>query len=809
MTKPQETNVLHDLLERLHASYPACGIVDTAPAWKWDFGTVVGNGVQGALAFCRTRDEEFVLSHEELFLPLFPFRGYLPVREHYETIRQLVLEGRAGEAQELIRKLKIAGDFPGYNTTDPFVGACSLDLRMQEPREHGAYVRSVDFETGEALTAWEDSGGMFHRRFFFSRADDVLVIRTTGPLGNRLNITIGLREIDYSPPTDPRDQDIHEKTIDRCEGSASAQLLAHRMHFKRRWETQPVNGCCTVARVVPRGGSTAVEGSQVTVTDADELMLMVRTVPDRRGETITVEDVAAELSALAPDYDALLEAHAAIHGERFGRCRLQLSSPEEQRRSGGELQAGSSVGNTDPALVEKAFAGARYGIISSTGKLPPALQGVWTGTWKPCWSGDYTLNGNVQSMVAASLCGNHSECQESLMDYLDSLMDDFRDNARELLGFRGPLMPWRSSTHGRTHYLSYKRRHDNFPGIYWFAGAAWFAQFYYDYYLYTGDEAFLETRLKPFLLDSAAFYEDYLALEQDGVYVLCPSSSPENETADDIWMAPNATMTIAAIKELLRTVLRLKDKLGVDAARVEKWRTMLARMPPYAIGNNGALKEWAWPGIENKEKHRHASHLYPLYFGVDPEIAASDKLREACRVAIDKRMEPRRSVNGGFMAFGYTQFGMSAAHLGDTALAYESVEYLVNNYWSPVMVSQHNRYEFPDVLNMDISGGLPAVIITMLVQSLMPEEPDGPWIIRLLPCLPDAWPEGSLRGVRCRGGFEADLSWRAGVLEKADIRSLRGKPCRVVYGARSVDITPGKGETYRLSPELKTERIER
>lgn len=803
MNDTRSHDPLPELLRRLHSTYPVCGFVSTAPAWKWDFGTVVGNGVQGALAFCRTRDEELVLSHEELFLPLFPFHGYLPVRGHYETIRQLVLEGRAGEAQELIRGLKLAGGFPGYNTTDPFVGAASLDLKMPGEQEHTAYLRSVDFATGEALTAWEDAGGIFHRHFFVSRVADVIVVRVTSPSQSRLDIDIGLREIDYKPPSDPRDHDIYAKTIDRCEGSASEDVLVHRMYFQRRWETQPVNGSCTMARVVRRGGRAETEGYRLRIRGAQEIMLLVRTVPDRRAAPLSTEAVAAALADIEPSYEALLAAHAALHGEIFGRCRLQLSPPEAQQRCSEDLQAGSSVGHTDPALVEKVVAGARYGIVSSTGKLPPALQGVWTGTWKPCWSGDYTLNGNVQSMVAASLCGNHFECQESLMDYLDSLMDDFRRNARELLGFRGPLIPWRSSTHGCTHYLSYKRYHHNYPGIYWFAGAAWFAQHYYDYYLYTGDETFLKTRLRPFLLDCLAFYEDYLTIEQEGVYVLSPSSSPENETDDDIWMAANATMTIAAVKQLLRTALRLRDKLDAGPAKIDKWRAMLAKMPPYAVGRNGALKEWTWPGIENNEEHRHASHLYPLWYGLDPEIAASEQLREACRVAIDRRMDPRRSVNGGFMAFGFTQLGMAAAHLGDTALAYESVEYLVNNYWSPAMISQHNRYEHPDVLNLDISGGLPAIVIAMLVQCLVPAKADAPWTIRLLPCLPDAWPKGSLHGVRCRGGFELDVSWQDGALNTVTLTSLLGLPARLAYGDTVVGLCLNRGERCELSGNLQ------
>ncbi len=151
------------------------------------------------------------------------------------------------------------------------------------------------------------------------------------------------------------------------------------------------------------------------------------------------------------------------------------------------------------------------------------------------------------------------------------------------------------------------------------------------------------------------------------------------------------------------------------------------------------------------------------------------------------------------MAFGFTQLGMAAAYLGDTGLAYESVEYMVNNYWSPAMVSQHNVH---DVFNLDISGGLPAVILTMLVQSFVPEKQGEPWIIKLLPCLPPQWPHGRLKGVRCRGGSELDITWNNGCLSKVDIKSLRGEPCIIIYGFKNRILNLAKGSQYTLNSEL-------
>jgi hypothetical protein len=159
----------------------------------------------------------------------------------------------------------------------------------------------------------------------------------------------------------------------------------------------------------------------------------------------------------------------------------------------------------------------------------------------------------------------------------------------------------------------------------------------------------------------------------------------------------------------------------------------------------------------------------------------------------------RRPAGGLDMAFGLVQLGIAAAHLGDLSHAYECIEYLVNSYWSPAMVSMHN---VKDVFNLDISGGLPALIITMLVQSAIREKEDEPWVIRILPCLPSQWPNGTLKGVRCRGGFEIDVTWKAGALEFLKVTSLRGGVCRLVYHQKKRERKLDKGESCILRDGL-------
>jgi alpha-L-fucosidase 2 len=472
----------------------------------------------------------------------------------------------------------------------------------------------------------------------------------------------------------------------------------------------------------------------------------------------------------------------------FNRFSLSLGEKKNRYQTPDQLIQSSSFGNLNNDLVVQLLEAARYIAISSTGELPPSLVGIWGGTWRPEWAGDFTQNGNVQSALAAGLNTNFPEIIEAYANYMWSMMDDFRDNAKDLFGAPGIFVPSRTSDFGKTyHYGTWN------PHLFWFSGGPWVAQIFYDYWLYTGNEQFLEERAIPFMLAAADFMEFILTRDEKGRLMVIPSYSPENGPLSETeqYLAINATMDIASLKQLMRNLLNLVDHGLLESEKAGTWKNILTGLPAYAIDSTGDLKEWIWPGVRNNNRHRHASHLYPLFYEPDPDFLNSPALRKAAETAIENRLIYRRGKKGAEMAFGLVQLGLAAAHINDVAHAYECVDWLCNSYWSPAFTAYHDPGR---IFNVDICGGLPAVVTEMIIQSSADE-------IILLPALPDRWPEGEVKGVRTRCGVTVDLTWDEGKPVSAVLDAHRSTSFHLRYQDRSweIKLTAGQKQNWTLN----------
>ena len=760
---------------------PEKGFVTSRKATKWEEALLTGNGTTGAVVMSEVNNERLIVCHERLFMPQYPPFPAPDLGSRLGAIRELLLDGKNEEAvAQLIEAGAEVGIVEDYMLwTDPLVPACQIEIVNLDEHKPTRYNRATNYESGEASVTWISDQGTFQRDVFSSRPDTVIVARISSPDHSKINTRIRLNQLPVNQEENAQNQEFnYDELIEEVSSEVNADgLLKYKTIFNKKWDGS-LKGYLVETLVKPTGGEMNTDGDWLMIQGADEVTLFSKVL---LFSELPVNESTNIQSFQSSTYESLLAKHQPVQREMFNRFSLKLGEEPDDYVAPEDLLASSSPGNLNPQLLVKLCEAARYELISSTGEIPPSLQGIWGGTWLPAWSGDFTLNGNVPSAIASGLNTNFKEVTEAYINYMWGFMDDFRFNAQGLFGAPGIFVPSRSSSSGRTYH--YGNEH---PHLFWFAGGAWTSQFFYDYWQYTGNEGFLNEKALPLMLEAMEFYEFIITKGDDGEYMFIPSYSPEVGPLNVHPLTINATMDVAALKGLIRNLLTLAEEGYLETDKTEQWQDILENLPDYQIDEDGDLKEWLWGGYKNDNAHRHASHLYPLFYEVDPDFRKDPELQEAAKVAIDNRLQYRRGNDGGEMAFGLVQIGLAAAHIGATELAYDCVDYLCNAYWSPAFTSYHDPGA---IFNVDISGGLPALVAEMLVQSSSEQ-------IHLLPALPKQWPRGEVKGIGTRAKVNVDLTWKAGKPVRATFTALQNAEFTLVFADRSWDITVDKGQRY-------------
>ncbi|MDR3093833.1 MAG: glycoside hydrolase family 95 protein [Bacteroidales bacterium] len=720
---------------------PERGFFSDKPAANWEHSLLSGNGTMGIMTIGEPYRETFIVSHSSLFRPNKVPDHYIDQAKRIPYMRQLLLEGKYKEAGDVITTMRAECDYPDFGR-DPFITGFDLSI-VQTKGTPARYQRKVNFETAENITEWTDENGYFIRKAFVSRADSIIAVSLNGD--GKINCSIAFEQRNQ---LDKNGEKVKPVGFSSMSSGVENGWLVFRARYENENIYNPYQGYESAGRVISKGGKQVVEGDRIVITGADEVTVLLKIEPVKKGEKTLIAALQTFINSKSQNYADLLARNQPVHNALFGKVKLNLNAdPSDLALSTDALIRKSDGAQTLPlAMIERAFEAGRYNIICSTGTHPPNLLGLWSGTWNANWAGSYTLNGNLQTAIAFILAGNTPSLMQSYFDFNARNMDGFRRNAKELFGCRGFHVPAQMTV--SPLYTDFSK---SYPHNCWAGSPGWTAWQYFDYYRYTGDVTFLQNTAYPLMKEAALFYEDFLAVEQDGKYLFFPSYSPENAPGGEggNTVSINATMDIAIVKQLLRSCITAAKILHQDESQIETWQNMLSKMPDYQVSDDGYFREWLWPGLAESNRHRHASHLYPLYDEMPPEIIYDKRLRKAIEKTIDARYEFRKTQYNG-MAFGMVHIALAAAHIGNALQTESAIHTLARDYWSTGLGSFHDK---KGLFNMDISGGFPYLVSQALVYS-------EPGYLKLFPALPATWKEGSIQGLLLRGNVTLlSLNW--------------------------------------------------
>lgn len=740
------------------------------PASRWVEALAIGNGRISAMVYGGSAQERLQLNEGTLWAggPYDPVNPQ--AKEALPEVRKLVNEGKYREAAQLISARVMArplGQMPYQTVGD-------LLLTFPDATDVENYRRELNLDTAITAVSFEREGVRFTREAFASAPANVIVLRLTADKPGQISFAAGMR----TPMKATVETDGPDTLVMRGVGGDSGGIRG-----QIRYEAR--------VKVIAQGGEVMAEGGRVTVTNANEALLLVTAATSYKNFADVSGDPSApatqRLTAAAlKSFDQLRARHLADYQPLFRRVTLDLGRTSAMKLPTDE-RIKQFAGGNDPALAALYYQFARYLMISCSrpGGQPATLQGLWNESLNPPWQSKYTININTEMNYWPAESGNLPECVEPLIAMVEDLVVTGGRTAKSMYGARGWVV------HHNTDIWRASAPIDGPDWGMWPTGGAWLCLHLWDRYEFGGDRDFLN-RIYPVLKGACEFFLDTLQEDPQGKWLVTnPSISPENHHPYGSAICAGPAMDQQILRDLFASTIKAAAILGVDTDLRQELAVTRARLAPNQIGGNGQLQEWLedWDMRAPEMRHRHVSHLYGLYPGRDIHRRDTPQLARAVAKSLDIRGD---RATGWATAWRICLW----AHLGDGDRAFRIISHLITpGLTYPNMFDAHPPFQ------IDGNFGGAAGIADMLMQSRQGTiaqalDPAPKTEIELLPALPSAWPAGNVRGLRARGGFEVDLTWADGKLVEASLRSWRGGDAQLRWGANTRDVKLAQGETF-------------
>lgn len=733
------------------------------PASEWVEAIPVGNGRMGAMIFGRPADETIQLNE----CTFWSSRPYAPTNPDalaaMSIVRQLIFDGKNKEAQDLIDS-KMMGIPAGQAS---FLTAGNLNLNFPDHQQPEDYCRKLDLSKAITTVEYKCDNVNFKREIFASAVDNVIVISLTADKKGKINFTVS-----FSAPQKKQTSGIIGK------------MLYLDVYGRESHGIEGVLRCRTGLKVLTAAGKTTFADNKIHIENADSAILILTSATNYINYTDFSGDpektvAAALLAAAKKTYNKILTDHIEDYQRFFNRVELNLGQTDAAKLPTNE-RIKNFAQNDDPQLVSLFFQFGRYLLISCSrpGGQPANLQGIWNDSEAPPWGSKYTININTEMNYWPAEPTNLSECHQPLFAMIKDISITGQKTAKAHYNAAGWVCHHNTDIWRATAPIS-----NAFYGF-WPMGGAWLCQHLWYHYEYIGDNSFLKN-IYPIIKGSAQFFVDTLVEHPKYKWlVTCPSMSPENAMFDKVSSCAGPAMDMQILRDLFGNCITAAQILGIDEDFCETLKQKLSRLAPMQIGRHGQLQEWLEDIDCPETNHRHVSHLYGLF----PSNQINKFDTPELFAAAQKSLEIRGDGGTGWSMAWKINFW---THLFDGDHAYKMLTRLISTGTYPNMFDAHPPFQ------IDGNFGAARGICEMLMHScsrFSSKKLAGE--IHLLPALPQALSNGSVKGLRAKGGFEVDIEWKNGVLIQAKIKSLLGSDLKIIYRDETISKTTKPGETY-------------